>query len=141
MQFRTVTSGMRSRGFDSRYGSGQFGASRQSRGRRHPHQGLDISASPGELVFSPIDGEIVREAAPYAPFSGVLIQGRGDYAGYEVKLFYVDAFMCGSVTAGSVIGKAQDLSVSYPGIPNHVHMEVRHQGRLINPTEAYHMCF
>ncbi len=130
---------MKSRGFDARYGWGQSGASRD-RGRRH-HQGLDVLASPGEPVFSPIDGIIFREAIPYPPFSGLLIRGTGAYAGYEVKLFYVDGLWCGPCLAGSVIGYAEILAVKYPGIPNHVHMEVRRGGALVSPQDTYMMCF
>jgi hypothetical protein len=95
----------------------------------------------GEAIYSPIDGDVIREAIPYPPFSGVLIRGTGDYTGYEVKLFYVDGSMCGSVKAGGIVGSAQNLSRKYPGIPNHVHMEVRLNGSLIPPFDTYQMCF
>jgi hypothetical protein len=39
-----------------KYGSGQFGVSRDHHSRSH--QGLDVVASPGELIFSPIDGTV-----------------------------------------------------------------------------------
>jgi murein DD-endopeptidase MepM/ murein hydrolase activator NlpD len=139
MQFKSIVLGMKSRGFDQRYGSGQFGASR-NQGRRH-HKGLDILAAARAPVFSPIDGEIIREAIPYPPFSGLLIRGTGEYAGYEIKLFYVDGLMCGPCKAGMIIGYAENLSIKYPGIPNHVHMEVRNGGVLVSPQETYMMCF
>jgi peptidoglycan LD-endopeptidase LytH len=137
--FHSIVSGsMSSRGVD-KYGSGQFNARRD--GGRRRHQGLDISARAGEAVYSPVDGTVIREAIPYAPFTGLLIRGTGEYTGYEVKLFYVRGLRCGSVRAGDQIGWAEDLKVKYLEITNHVHMEVRRQGVLLSPFEMYAMCF
>jgi hypothetical protein len=139
MQFANIVHGlMRSRVKDD-CGSGQFWASRDHHSRNH--HGLDIVASPGETVLSPIDGNLVREAIPYRPFTGLEIKGTGAYASYTVKLFYVEAYGCGPVSAGSPIGHVQDLKVKYPKITNHVHMEVRYNGRLLSPFDAYQMCF
>ena len=138
MRFASIVYGsMHSRTSDP-YGSGQFGAPRDHHSRNH--RGLDIVANPGDAVLSPIDGDVVREAIPYAPFSGLLIEGTGVYAGYTVKLFYVEARACGRVAAGTSIGHVQNLQWKYPGITNHIHMEVRFQGRLLSPTDAYTMC-
>jgi murein DD-endopeptidase MepM/ murein hydrolase activator NlpD len=140
MTFRSILVGsQRSRGTDRRWGSGQFGAPRDNHSRAH--RGLDVVASPGDLVFSPVDGNVIREASPYFPFSGVLIQGTGEYASYRVKLFYVRVFMCGPVRAGTLIGRVEDLRWKYPGITNHVHIEVRRDGKIVSPLEAYKMCF
>lgn len=138
MQFRPITDSP-SRALDS-WGSGQFGAGRGS----HIHQGLDVITRPGQRILSPIDGDIVREAHPYAGdlrYRGAVIRGTGQWSGYEVKLFYVDGFRSGAVLAGEEMGKAQDISVKYPGITNHVHVEVRFQDLLLNPMEMFGMCF
>lgn len=139
MRFASIVYGsMHSRSSDP-YGSGQFGAPRDHHSRQH--HGLDISASPGDDVLSPIAGNLVREAIPYAPFTGLLIEGTGEYAGYSAKLFYVEARQCGQVKAGTPIGHVQDLQNKYPGITNHVHMEVRYRGKLVSPIDTYKMCF
>src|SRR5262249_44317344 len=120
--FSAITNGP-SRRTDA-WGSGQYGAGRGGR----KHHGLDIVARPAESIHSPIDGDLVREARPYATdrrFTGVVIRGTGSWLGYEVKLFYVDGEFSGPVRAGDVVGHAQDLAVKYPGITNHVHFEVR----------------
>src|SRR5262245_40323099 len=141
MSFKAIVEKMKSRGFDKRYGSGQFKTSRD-RGTRE-HKGLDVLATAGESVMSPIDGEILREARPYknSPLEGLEIRGVGPYAGFEVKLFYVKGLRSGPCLAGEVIGNADDLSVRYPGMPNHVHMEVRYRGQLMSPADTYRMCF
>jgi hypothetical protein len=108
------------------------------------HQGLDIEAKPGEEVYSPIEGEVIREALPYADdpsFRGLLIRGAGAWAGYEVKLFYVEGLLCGKAIPGQSIGRAQDLTFKYPGITNHVHLEVTVDGKALSPTEIYGQCF
>jgi hypothetical protein len=123
-----------------RHGSGHFGARRGNR----LHQGLDIEARAGEDVHSPIDGDILREAQPYADDStlrGLVIRGSGDWEGYEIKMFYVKGHFCGGVTAGAIIGCVQDLTAKYPGITNHVHVEVRLNGKVMSPMEIFGMCF
>jgi murein DD-endopeptidase MepM/ murein hydrolase activator NlpD len=122
------------------WGSGQYGAGRGDR----RHHGLDIVARPTEAICSPIDGTVVREAYPYANdrrFRGLVIRGTGSWDGYEVKLFYVDGHFSGQVRAGQVVGRAQDLSGRYPGITNHVHLEVRERGRELSPSELFGLCF
>ena len=134
-----VVLSQRSRRSD-RWGSGQFGA---PRGRR-THAGIDIEAFAGEQVMSPIDGNVLREALPYpndTTYRGVLIVGTGEWAGYEVKIFYVLGHFCGTVHAGDVIGTAQDLSRKYPGITNHIHLQVRRLGNILRPEELFQSCF
>ena len=124
------------------YGSGQFNASRDG-GKRH-HQGLDVVSRPGEPVKSPIDGDVIAESVPYKNdprYRGVRIRGTGRHAGYEVKMFYLQGLFCGPVKAGDVVGYAQNLEEKYPGITNHVHMEVRQHGVLLSPLDLYKMCF
>lgn len=137
--FHSIVEGrMTSRGKD-RYGSGQPGASRGSRS----HGGIDIVATPGQRILSPIDGLVIREAFPYkddTSMRGILIRGSGSFSGWEVKIFYVIGLFSGEVRAGGLIGHAQNL-VKYPGITNHVHMEVFQSGRQIDPREPFASCF
>ena len=128
-----------SRGQDN-HGSGQFNASRGNRS----HQGLDIIATPGEMVKSPIKGILTREARPYAndpTYKGVVIKGTGDFEGLEIKMFYVVGLKSGPVNQGETIGIAQDISQKYQGITNHIHLEVRRKGIVVSPTEFYNSCF
>lgn len=134
-----IVPSQRSRQSD-RHGSGQYAASRG--GRRH--QGVDIVVYTGQKIHSPIEGEVIREALPYADdlsYRGLVIRGSGDWSGYEVKIFYVEGLATGPVSPGTVIGYAQDLSRKYPGITNHVHVEVRRFGSVLPLTDLYRMCF
>ena len=118
------------------WGEGHFGAPRGAR----RHNGLDILAGPGAPVCSPIDALVVREACPYdddAVLSGVLLRGEGTHTGLELKLFYVqfDPALVGThVRAGDPLGQVQDLQHRYPGIANHVHLEVRIKGACVDPV-------
>nr|WP_322624491.1 M23 family metallopeptidase [uncultured Flavobacterium sp.] len=126
---------MQIRGTDN-YGSGAFSASRD--GGTRSHNGIDLVTQTGDPIYSPISGTVIRIAIPYANdsrYKGLLIEG----GGYSVKLFYiVPTIAIGStVKAGQQVGIAQDLTVKYPGITNHVHLEVYHNGELINPETLY----
>lgn len=134
-----VLATMRSRTTDP-WGSGHFGAPRGNR----VHQGLDIVSRPGESVFSPINGILFREAVPYADdptYKGVVIRGSGQWVGTEIKIFYVEGSLCGQVTSGQEIGRAQDLTRRYPGITNHIHLEVRRGGAPVRPQDLFQRSF
>ena len=108
-------------------GDGHYGSSRGGR----IHEGSDYECEPGQPVYAPISGHIVREARPYAneEYSGLVIQGEN----MCVKLFYLSPYRGNIgkyVEQGDVIGKAQDISMKYgsPMVP-HVHLQIEH----INP--------
>jgi murein DD-endopeptidase MepM/ murein hydrolase activator NlpD len=119
-------------------GDGFFGASRGNR----MHNGLDIIITPGSAVYSPIEGVLFRKAYPYGTahgneeWEGLVIVGVGDYKGYEVKIFYTRPFVIGDyVFPGDIVGVAQDISRKYsPAMIDHVHVEVRRNGMLIDPA-------
>jgi hypothetical protein len=124
------------------YGSGQHNASRDGGSRKHA--GIDIVVSSGESVFSPISGRVVRQAFPYRNdpnYVGVVIEGTDEWQGYEVKLFYVEGLFSGPVKQGDVVGLAQDLTTKYPGITNHIHVEVRLNRVALDPREIWGQCF
>lgn len=119
-------------------GDGNFGARRGG----HVHQGTDYVAAPGAAVLSPVAGRVVRFGRPYANDERYrLIEVHGD--GYAVKLFYVQplpGIEPGLILRpGDPIGRVQDLALRYPGIVNHVHVEVRKivGGQLVNPANVF----
>lgn len=122
-------------------GEGHFGA---SRGRR-THNGIDLLVTPGGAVYCPIEGYMERVAYPYGTtrrnkkWLGCAIQGTGLYRGYEVKIFYMEPFLLGEyVYPNDIIGKAQAISDRYSSqMKNHLHVEVRYQGELIDPDVLF----
>jgi len=104
------------------WGSGRFGA---PRGNGNLHNGVDFICTPGQSVFSPISGVVVREAKPYpnSDYSGVLLHNDN----IDMVLFYLipDANLIGGwCVKGAVIGVAQDISEKYPDMIPHVHLKV-----------------
>jgi len=133
MHLHSLTAGRTRLRSEDAWGSGDYGAPRGSR----RHRGIDLVVSPGEIILSPMDAVVVREAAPYeddAAYRGLLLRGLGEWIGYELKMFYLVPTAAGTLRAGDPLGLAQDISLKYPGITNHIHLELWHQGRTIDPT-------
>ena len=102
-------------------GSGHYGALRGAR----THRGTDYICYPGEPVYSPISGLVVRESRPYTDtYSGLLIRN----SQIELKIFYFspDLSLVGSyVKEGDAIGVAQDISQKYgDAMTPHIHVQV-----------------
>lgn len=118
-------------------GDGHFEASRSG----HVHQGVDLIVSPGQTVSAPISGKITRIAYPYSgewQWKGVEMEGDGEWSGFNIKIFYVDPFsnLIGArIERGFPIGTAQAISQKYgPAMKDHVHVELRRGGKVVNPT-------
>ena len=116
--------GLGIRGIDV-WGSGAYGA---GRGKRI-HKGADYVCIPGQSIVAPINGVIIRQRLPYADrverilFGGVLIRG----AHCDITLFYLQLdvkLITMRVDIGQKIGVAQDISLKYPGIIPHIHMQI-----------------
>jgi murein DD-endopeptidase MepM/ murein hydrolase activator NlpD len=115
--------------------------------KRYPHEGLDILGEPGTSVVSPITGTITKIGLPYAKESRpryVEITGNGRYAGMVVRVLYlvhpVSVRVGANVTQGAtVLGTLWDHIPEQPssakGIKPHVHLEVRHNGVLVDPSQ------
>lgn len=110
------------RGHDD-FGSGAFLASRD--GGEREHNGLDIITVPGEEIFCPVDGVLTRYSYPYGIESG-LAGYQIDTDQYLIKLWYLAPNRPEGITVkkGEVIGFAQSLQGRFPGITEHVHIEV-----------------
>lgn len=119
------------------YGAGFFGASRASGARRH--RGADYVAEPGEIVRAPITGVVQRIGFAYRGDERYRYVELADaQTGRDVRVLYVgpSVQLGASVEAGAPIGRAQDLSARYPrGITNHVHVEMRENGALADPSD------
>jgi len=122
------------------WGRGLFREQRDGGTRRH--NGLDVVANVGDKIYAPFEGDIVREAVPYRndpSYRGVVLKGVGAWEGYEAKIFYVEGQLSGRVSKGQTIGTAQNLTIKYPNITNHVHIEVKRFSTLIDPFEIWQM--
>jgi murein DD-endopeptidase MepM/ murein hydrolase activator NlpD len=124
------------RGIDA-FGSGDFGARRDAGKRRH--HGVDYVAAVGAAVRAPISGKVTRLGYAYRGVGGLrVVEITNPETRFSARVLYVAPTVAEGdvVVAGDQIGAAQDLSARYPGITNHVHVELRDaEHRLIDAAE------
>lgn len=128
------------RGRDA-YGDGAYGARRERNGKRYDHAGVDIVSEAGQTVSAPVTGKVIGLIKPYRDdnrYAGIELEGLD---GLRVRVFYVEpGLKVGDiVNAGDSMGASQNLGKRYPGITNHVHVEMRRFGELIDPTSIMRM--
>jgi len=114
--------------YSDKWGSGVYGASRDQ-GRRI-HKGMDFIVSPvGQNIIAPCRGDVIRIRRPYANpvkgvmFSGILVRS----ADVEWTMFYFEPLnevLKTRIEEGQLIGIAQDISIKYPQIIPHVHLQI-----------------
>lgn len=123
------------RGSD-RHGSGKFRAPRTN--VYGFHRGVDYVATSGQSVVAVTAGEVTKIGFPYKANNKITYVEITSPLGYVVREFYVDpltSIRVGSnVVTGQPIGTHQSLSARYPGITEHVHVEIMLGGALIDPT-------
>lgn len=107
------------------FGSGSFGASRGHR----PHNGIDISTTPGEEIFAPLAMYVERtsKANSSTKTSGVRFVPRNLSDGTHGYIWYFKPYenVIGKwVEEGTPLGVAQNIADEYgSGMQNHVHIE------------------
>ena len=114
------------------YGQGFFGAPRGA----GDHRGTDFTLpqGPGQAVLAPITGRFDRIAYPY-PDDTETMGGVFSNRDITIKMFYFkpdESLLRCKVTMGQVVGVAQDISLLYPGMTPHIHLQVGDEGE-INP--------
>ncbi|MCH7789893.1 MAG: peptidoglycan-binding protein, partial [Acidobacteria bacterium] len=111
-------------------GDGNF----RSQRTHGPHEGVDITVRPGQMVPAPIDGVVIKKSLVYHEDNEGLhsthIEGTGKWTGYTVKMFYMNnaALKEGApVKRGALLGPAQDVSLRHEkkNMTPHIHYEVR----------------
>lgn len=110
------------------WGSGAFGSSRGNR----PHLGIDLVYSPDEQVRAPFAMSINRVSYPYAssPYSGIAFTATSNSIDYDGRLWYFepnDDIIGKTVRKGQVLGFAQQINSKYPGMINHLHLQLEKQ--------------
>merc|ERR1719494_385472 len=102
------------------------------------HRDVVTSRLEGSSVYAPFPGRILRASRPYrsnknAYNNGVYLQGTGVYSAYRAKIFYITPSKTrGKMQVGSVIGTSAALP--YPGIKQHVHIQIYKNRKIIDPT-------
>jgi murein DD-endopeptidase MepM/ murein hydrolase activator NlpD len=123
------------RGCDG-YGCGGFGSRRDGGGRRH--EGVDFDARAGQAVKAPISGFVTKIGEAYVDDGRYrFVEITNPALRYTARVFYVDPSVGEgkAVRLGQPIGRAHSLESRYPGITNHIHLELsRPGGRKIDAT-------
>ncbi len=116
-----------------KWGSGAFGASRGD----HTHNGVDIETYEGQQILSPITGIVTKIGRPYAEEEKAYLQYvEVSNAGYKFRFFYVQSVVKvgDKIKLGTVLGVSQGLDKFYPGITQHMHLEIMNGREYIDPT-------
>jgi len=104
-------------------GCGHWGAKRAG---GEFHKGIDVISTPGQEVVAPFEGRATPDK--FYGKEGVAIAGKQHYARnlyVKPNEAIIQAGAKGlTVKAGDVIGTALDITTKYPGIINHVHLEL-----------------
>jgi biotin carboxyl carrier protein len=129
------------RGHDA-FGDGFFGARRD--GGSRDHEGVDYMAVGGQTVRAPMSGYVTKVGYAYAGDTDLkFVEITNPALGYAARAFYVTpgVEVGQTVRLGDTIGKVESLQGHYPGITDHVHLEILAPGgdrvnaaRLIQPT-------
>lgn len=119
---------------EDKWGSGAYGAPRGDR----THNGIDFVAEPGTMIYPDKFGEVTKLGYPYGDDTSFRYVEVTDENGYRLRYFYlIPVVKVGQrVDKDTVIGAVQDLTTRYPGIKNHVHLEIKlPDGSYVNPSE------
>ncbi len=112
------------------FGCGEFGATRDAGERRH--EGVDFDSVAGQAVRAPISGFVSKIGLAYADDEQLkFVEITNPALHYVSRVFYIDPAVAEgqAVRLGQPIGDARSLQARYPGITNHVHLEIARQGR------------
>lgn len=123
-------------------GNGNYSASRSGGSREH--KGIDLVVKPGEKVYAPFSGTIIRLENAYEA-GGLMFQGVKIFTNdnnLEVDVLYIIPAVATNETVrkGQLIGYAQDVSAAH-GSAMIPHIHVEHKDRknnvFIDPTNYY----
>lgn len=118
---------------EDKFGGGGFGASRGSR----KHNGIDYAAVPGSSCLSITKGQVTKLGYPYDDDLSYRYVQVTDNKGNRLRFFYVDPVVkVGEfVDKDTILGSVQSLQDRYPGIKDHIHLEIIcPKGNYINPA-------
>ncbi|MES2033303.1 MAG: M23 family metallopeptidase [Pseudomonadota bacterium] len=107
------------------FGSGAFGARRD--GGSRSHEGVDYGAVANQAVRAPISGYVTKIGYAYGGDDSLkFVEITNPALGYVARTFYIDPLVkVGDIVRlGGRIGTAESLQSHYPGITDHVHLEI-----------------
>ena len=118
------------------FGSGLYGASRD--GGKRSHNGIDLACYPGSSVCSINSGTVTKLGYPYKDALQYRYVEVTNYHKIKFRYFYVkpSVSMNQAIVQGQILGKSQELNSKYPGITEHVHLELKTMGNeFLDPND------
>ncbi len=112
------------------YGCGAFGSVRDAGERKH--EGVDFDSVAGQAVHAPISGFVSKIGSAYADDEQLeYVEITNPALNFITRIFYIRPLVVEgqAVRVGQKIGRAENLAPRYPGITNHVHVEMARAGR------------
>lgn len=99
------------------------------------HKGVDIVASQGSVVVSPVDGRVVKIRRNHRTAGHIIVIA--DNAGYTYHMFHLARFASNievgsTVHAGQLVAFVGDTGTAEP----HVHFELHRNGIPVNPRHS-----
>lgn len=107
------------------FGDGSYGARRD--GGARSHEGVDYRALADQAVRAPISGYVTKIGFAYAGDDSLrFVEITNPAIGYVARAFYVrpEVAVGDVLRLGDRIGSVASLQSHYPGITDHVHLEV-----------------
>ena len=118
------------------FGSGLYGASRD--GGKRTHSGIDFACYPGSIILASSSGTVTKLGYPYKDDPTYRYVEVTDHDLRRFRYFYVkpSVSMNQMIIKGGAIGKSQELNRRYPGITEHVHLEIKDQNNeFLDPND------
>jgi len=119
------------------YGFGHYGASRD--GGEREHAGIDFVAEAGQEVVAPISGYVTKIGHAYDDAPELrYVEITNPALRHSARVLYVrpSVKVGQAVRLGAPIGKAATLQDRYPGITDHVHLEIMRRGAKVDPGKV-----
>ena len=123
---------------------GAYHAARSTSGRSRQHEGIDLVCEAGSVVTAPMPCWYERHADPYddkrdAVLLGCVLRLADDR---KIKILYIKPAPHVKpgllLKRGDIVGYSQSLQHLYPGITDHVHVELYSSGgERIDPTAYF----
>jgi len=115
------------------FGEGFYRASRDGGSREH--EGVDYTGTPGQTVKAPLSGYVTKIGWAYDNSRGLkFVEITNPALGYQARVFYISPGVeVGDVVAvGDPVGTLMTLQSRYPGITDHVHLEIMRSGKRLD---------
>ncbi|WP_269715307.1 M23 family metallopeptidase [Caulobacter sp. NIBR2454] len=117
------------------FGDGAFGASRD--GGSRDHEGVDYLGEAGQPVRAPVSGYVTKIGYAYPGAQDLqFVEITNPAIGYAARVFYIEpgVELGQAIRMGQPVGVMTSLQRRYPGISDHVHLEMIKAGERVDAT-------